>query len=96
MNRLTYSHTRSLEVWNRWAPYLCTSIPVSGVDLAVGVAAEVVAALEDEDLQAELGGAALGDGEAEEAGADDDEVGLSMDPWDKGELLMWTRPGRRV
>ena len=48
-----------------------------GVGLAVGVAAEVVAALEDEDLQAELVGAALGDGESEEAGADDDEVGVS-------------------
>ena len=48
------------------------------VELAVGVAAEVVAALEHEDLQAQLGGAALGDGEAEEAGADDDEVGTGL------------------
>ena len=30
MNRLTYSHTFSLEVWKRWAPYLCTSMPVVG------------------------------------------------------------------
>ena len=72
VKRLTYSHTFSLEVWNRCAPYLCTSMPEVGVLLAVGVAPEVVAALEDEHLQVELGGAALGDGEAEEAGADDD------------------------
>ena len=45
------------------------------VALAVGVAAEVVATLEDEDAETELLGAALGDGEAEQAGADDDEVG---------------------
>ena len=40
--------------------------------LAVGVAPDVVAALEDQHLQVELGRAAFGDGEAEEAGADDD------------------------
>ncbi len=45
------------------------------VALAVGVATEVVAALEDEHPQAQLLGAALGDREAEESGADDDEVG---------------------
>ena len=46
------------------------------VDLAVGVATEVVAPLEHEDVEAELGRAAFGDGEAEEAGSDDDEVGV--------------------
>ena len=46
------------------------------VTLRVGVATEVVTPLEHEHLQAKLVGAALGDGEAEEAGADDDEVGL--------------------
>ena len=46
-----------------------------GVALAVGVAAEVVAALEDEHAETQLLGAALGDGETEQAGADDDEVG---------------------
>ena len=46
------------------------------VDLAVGVATEVVAPLEHEDLQSELVGAALRDGESEEAGAHDHEVGL--------------------
>ena len=76
MNRLTYSHTRSLEVWKRCAPYLCTSMPVSGLGLAVGVAAEVVAALEDEDLQAQLVRTAFGDRQAEEAGSDDDEVSV--------------------
>jgi hypothetical protein len=44
----------------------------SGLPLAVGIAPEVVAAFEDEHLQVELGGAAFGDGEAEEARADDD------------------------
>jgi len=33
-----------------------------------------VAALEDQDLQAEFARTALGDGEAEEAGADNDEI----------------------
>ena len=45
------------------------------VDLAVGVATEVVATLDDQHLETELLGAALGDGEAEETGADDDKVG---------------------
>ena len=75
VNRLAYSHTRSLEVWKRWAPYLCTSTFGLRVALAVGVAAEVVAPLEDEHPETQLLGAALGDGEAEQAGADDDEVG---------------------
>ena len=30
VNRLTYSHTFSLEVWKRCAPYTCISMPVSG------------------------------------------------------------------
>jgi hypothetical protein len=46
-----------------------------GVALGVGVAAEVVATLEDEDAETQLLGAPLGDGEAEQSGADDDEVG---------------------
>ena len=45
------------------------------VALAVRVAAEVVAPLEDEHAETELLGAALGDREAEQSGADDDEVG---------------------
>ena len=30
MKRLTYSQTRSFDVWNRCAPYWCTSMPVVG------------------------------------------------------------------
>ena len=45
-----------------------------GFLLGVGVAAQVVAPLDHEHLQPQLAGAALRDGEAEEAGADDDEV----------------------
>ena len=48
-----------------------------GVGLAVGVAAQVVPALEHQDLEVELTGAAFGDGEAEEAGSDDHEI------WDR-------------
>ena len=44
--------------------------------LAVGVAADVVPPLEDEDLQPELGGAAFGDRQSEEAGSDDDEISV--------------------
>ena len=47
-----------------------------GVRLAVGVAAEVVAPFQHQHPLPELLGGALGDGEAEEAGADDDEVVL--------------------
>ncbi|GAA4732548.1 hypothetical protein GCM10023350_14950 [Nocardioides endophyticus] len=50
------------------------------VELAVGVAPEVVAALEHEDLQAQLGGATLGDREAEEARTDDDQIGAGLCP----------------
>ena len=42
--------------------------------LAVGVAAEVVAPLEHQDLEVELGRAAFGDRQPEEPGADDDEI----------------------
>ena len=45
-----------------------------GLGRAVGVAADVVAAVEDEDLQAQVVGTPLGDGESEQAGADDDEI----------------------
>ena len=45
-----------------------------GLGLAVGVAADVVAAVDDQHPLAQLGGHPLGDGEAEEPGADDDEV----------------------
>jgi hypothetical protein len=38
----------------------------------------VVATLEDEDVEPELVGAPLGNGEAEETRADDDEVGLAQ------------------
>jgi len=46
------------------------------VTLGVGVAAQVVAAVDDEHAETELLGAALGDGETEQPGADDDEVGV--------------------
>ena len=49
--------------------------------LGVGVAAEVVAALEDQYLQPELRGAPLGDGEAEEPAADDQQI------WEVGTCL---------
>ena len=55
--------------------------PGLGVRLAVRVAAQVVTALEHEHPQAQLGGAALGDGQAEEPGADDDEVGQGRSGW---------------
>ena len=45
-----------------------------GLGLAVGVAAEVVATLEHQHLEVELSGAAFCDRQAEESGADDDEV----------------------
>ena len=45
--------------------------------LGVGVAADVGAAFDDEDALAELRGRALGDRQAEESGADDDEVVLT-------------------
>jgi hypothetical protein len=48
------------------------------LDLAVGVATEVGATLEDEHVEAELVGTPFCDGEAEESGADDDEVGLGQ------------------
>ena len=52
--------------------------------LGVGVAADVRAPLDDQDPLAELGGHALGDRQAEESGADDEEVetvgGLGGDP----------------
>jgi hypothetical protein len=38
----------------------------------------VVAALEDEDPQAELGGASLGDRQAEEPAAHHDEIGQAL------------------
>jgi hypothetical protein len=44
------------------------------LDLRVGVAAEVRAPLENEHPLVQLGGRPLGHREAEEAGADDDEV----------------------
>src|SRR5205085_5709171 len=44
--------------------------------LAVGVAADVVPALEHQDLQPELGGTAFGARESEEAGPDDDEISV--------------------
>ena len=49
-----------------------------GVCLAVGVAAEMAPPLQDEDVQAQLVGAPFCDGEAEETGPDDDEVGLGQ------------------
>ena len=45
-----------------------------GLGLAVGVAAEVVATLEHQHLEVELSGAAFCNRQAEESGADDDEV----------------------
>ena len=42
--------------------------------LAVGVPADVLAPFQDEHAQAEVTGAPFGDGQAEEAGPDDDEV----------------------
>ena len=43
----------------------------------IGVATDVRAALDDEHTLTELGGHALGDGQAEESGADDEEVKTS-------------------
>ena len=48
-----------------------------GFGLGVGVATEVVAALDDEDAFAELRGGTLGDRQSEEPGADDDQVVLT-------------------
>ena len=53
---------------------------------AVRVAADVVAPLEDEHAQAELGGAPFGDRQPEEAGADDDEIGVQDSSGRIGEL----------
>jgi hypothetical protein len=44
-----------------------------GVRLAVGVATDVVATFEDQDLKAQLGSDPLGHGEPEESGSYDDE-----------------------
>ena len=52
-----------------------------GVDLAVGVATEVVTAIEDQDLQAQLVRATLGDGQAEESSTDDDEIRVHTLSW---------------
>jgi hypothetical protein len=50
--------------------------PGLGLRLAVGVPADVRPALHDQDAQAQVARAPLRDGQAEEAGPDDDEVGL--------------------
>jgi hypothetical protein len=55
--------------------------PGLGVRLAVGVASDVVAPLEDQNLQAELVGTAFGDRQAEETGPDDDEVSVQHNSW---------------
>jgi hypothetical protein len=59
-----------------------------GLGLAVGVAAEVVAALEYQDVEAQLVCATFGDGQAEEAGTDDDEVRVGQGRSPPG----WARP----
>ena len=51
--------------------------------LAVGVAADVVAPVEHEHLQSEVGGAPLGDREAEQAGSDDDEINVHKYSWSR-------------
>ena len=74
VNRLTYSHTLSLRGVEQVRAVDVHLDAGLRLGLAVGVAAEVVAPLEDQHLQPELGGAAFGDRQAEEAGSDDDEI----------------------
>ena len=52
-----------------------------GLGSAVGVAADVVSAVEDENAESEVVGAPLGDGEPEQAGADDDEISVHTLSW---------------
>ncbi len=91
VNRLTYSHTRSFDVWNRCAPR--TGAPRSPrvrVRLAVRVAAQMTTTVDHEHL-APLLGHPLRDGQAEQPGTDDDEVGhaLLLLGWSVGVVSRW-------
>ena len=74
VNRLTYSHTRLFEVWNRCAPYRCAPRSRSPDRLAVGVAADVRPPVDHRDLQPQLRGAPLGDGQTEEPSSHHDQI----------------------